>query len=70
MKVKCNMCGWEGEEKELALIETDEQNTITAIEHNYNVFRRAKLPENPQFYKGCFQCETDAYLMDINEEND
>jgi hypothetical protein len=64
------MCGWEGNESDLALIETDELNSISAIENDLKIFRRLPRPINVEYYKGCFQCETDDYLMDINEEND
>jgi hypothetical protein len=48
--VRCNNCDWEGVDYELEVFE----DTTEVIE---NIDRC--------FFKGCPNCETDAFLMDI-----
>ena len=50
--VKCNWCDWHGHEDELE----------TFIEPN----QIDKQDENLHFFKGCPNCKTDDYLMNIN----
>ncbi|KKM82820.1 hypothetical protein LCGC14_1315720 [marine sediment metagenome] len=47
--VRCNGCGWEGIEEGLKLI---------------NEGYYEKIKENT-YFKGCKNCRTDEYLMDI-----
>ena len=67
-KVKCNKCSWEEDEDNLSLFEynsKDKNETITAVEYNNKIYRRAERPKDVSYFKDCFQCETDEYLMDI-----
>lgn len=72
MKVRCNNCYWVGNEDTLILIETlgDGTDTIAAIEDEYGFMKR-RLPMSDKlfFFKGCPNCETDDYLMDIDEKD-
>lgn len=52
-EVKCNNCGWEGYENNLEIFEDDCKE------------QRFDRP----FFKGCPNCETDDYLMDIENES-
>lgn len=53
MEVKCNNCEWEGHENDLEIFEDDLKEQ-----------RFDKL-----FFKGCPNCKTDDYLMDIENES-
>mgnify|MGYP006935514056 CR=1 FL=1 len=66
--VKCNNCGWEGNDEDLSLVEfdtNDNAETPTAIDNGIACDRISAKPENRDFLKGCPNCKTDAYLMDI-----
>ena len=68
--IKCNKCGWIGYDEDLTLFETkgDEAETITAEEtRGHGVTRHSERSANPDFFKGCPHCKTDAYLMDIED---
>lgn len=70
--VKCCNCEWTGADEDLTLFETkgDGTETITAEENsNGKITRYQPAAENPFFFKGCPNCKTDGYLMDIELEN-
>ena len=52
-EVRCNNCGWEGYENDLKLFTDLSDNNVS---------------HDIQYFKGCPECETDAYLMDIEKE--
>lgn len=66
---KCNNCNWVGEDEDLLLIEFniyDECETPTATEDkNGYVIRLGEVPLEKDFLKGCPNCKTDSYLIDI-----
>ena len=66
---KCNNCDWEGNEEDLTLVEfdvNDEEETPTATEcKNGHINRLKEEPKEIDFLKGCPNCLTDEYLMDI-----
>jgi Pyruvate/2-oxoacid:ferredoxin oxidoreductase delta subunit len=47
--VRCNNCNWEGVEEELQIFQ--EETDADSIDRS--------------FFKGCTNCETDDYLMDL-----
>jgi hypothetical protein len=47
--VRCNNCDWEGVEEELQMFE--DKTNANSIDRS--------------FFKGCPNCETDDYLMDL-----
>ena len=47
--VRCNNCNWEGVEEELQIFQ--EETDADSIDRS--------------FFKGCPNCETDDYLMDL-----
>ena len=67
--VECNNCGWIGDEEDLTLIQfniEDDEETPTAIEsHGGAVERISEEPTNVDYLKGCPECLTDSYLMDL-----
>ncbi len=70
MKCKCNNCDFIGDEEDLSLFETkgDGTETITAEETaDHKIIRSEPIPANPFYFKGCPNCKTDGYLMDIDE---
>ena len=70
-KVKCCNCDWEGDDETLSLFETKGDGTDTIVaEEPYGSFvkRYSESVANPHFFKGCPNCKTDGYLMDIDEE--
>lgn len=70
MKCKCNNCDFIGNEEDLSLFETkgDGTETITAEETaDHKIIRSEPIPENPFYFKGCPNCKTDGYLIDIDE---
>ena len=73
MKTKCNNCGWEGDDEDLSLFETKGDGTQTIIaEESANgiITRHSERSGNPFFFKGCPNCKSDGYLMDIDEPDD
>jgi len=52
--VKCNWCDWQGNEDELGTF--NEPNPID------------KQDKTLHFFRGCPNCKTDSYLMDIENE--
>lgn len=68
-KCKCNNCDWEGDDEDLTLVEfdvNDEEETPTATEcKNGHINRLKEEPKERDFLKGCPNCLTDEYLMDI-----
>lgn len=52
-KVRCNNCYWEGDEEDL---ETMVDLSDNDIDHDI------------QYLRGCPECRTDEYLMDIDEQ--
>lgn len=72
-KVKCNNCDFVGDEEDLSLFETtgDNTDTITAEESaDHVITRHSERPKSPFYFKGCPNCKTDGYLMDIDEPDD
>ena len=49
-EVRCNNCGWEGYENDLKLFTDLSDNNVS---------------HDIQYFKGCPECKTDDYLMDI-----
>lgn len=66
-KVKCCNCDWEGDETTLSLFETngDGTDTIVSEETDGKITRYAERPQESFFFKGCPNCKTDGYLMDL-----
>lgn len=56
-------------EEDLTLFEYEEVNgreEITAEEPaSERVTRHKERPKDPHFFKGCPECKTDSYLMDL-----
>ncbi len=73
-EVRCNMCNWEGDNEDLALFEytvEDGQESVIAVEYSDGKIERYHTSEpgvERNFFKGCPNCETDNYLMDLKEE--
>ncbi len=68
-KIRCNNCDWVGDEEDLTLFETkgDGTQTITSEEDaNGHITKHEDRPANPHYFKGCPNCKTDGYLMDID----
>lgn len=69
MEVRCNNCNWQGEEEDLLLIEfdiNDETEIATATEEaNGIVNRLSNRPKEVNFLKGCPNCKTDSFLMNV-----
>ena len=66
--IKCNYCNWTGDEEDLVLVEFDAEDlneVPTAVENSIAVTRFLPEPEEVDFLKGCPDCLTDSYLMDI-----
>ena len=66
--IKCNYCNWTGDEEDLVLVEFDAEDlneVPTAVENSVTVTRFLPEPEEVDFLKGCPDCLTDSYLMDI-----
>lgn len=66
--IKCNYCNWTGDEEDLVLVEfdADDLNEIpTAVETSITLTRLFPEPEEVDYLKGCPDCLTDSYLMDI-----
>jgi hypothetical protein len=64
--IRCNCCDWEGVEEELILLEQDMNGDVTAVEFpDGSIERYYPKPEELWFCKGCPNCETDEYLMNI-----
>jgi hypothetical protein len=67
---ECNNCGWYGDEEDLILVEfdiNDENETPTATEQTGGAVQRLNdEPSERDFLKGCPECNTDSYLMDID----
>ena len=53
--VRCNMCGWEGTDDELKIFVDLSDNNVS---------------HDIQYFKGCPFCETDEYLMDMENNED
>lgn len=77
MKTRCNNCDFVGDEEDLSLFETngteneDGTETITYEESaDHKFVRHSERPKNPFYFKGCPNCKTDGYLMDIDEADD
>lgn len=73
MKVRCNNCDWEGFDEDLSLYGTkgDGKETLVCEETSYGrttVYDKEYKGEL-FFFKGCPNCKTDDYLMDLIEEN-
>ena len=67
-KIKCNNCNWTGNEDDLVLVEFDTEDlneAPTAMENSVTVTRFLPKPEEVGYLKGCPDCLTDSYLMDI-----
>ena len=66
---KCNNCDWVGEEEELYLVEFDLENldeTPTASEDSSGyITRYFEEPLEVDFLKGCPNCLTDKFLIDL-----
>lgn len=69
MKIKCNNCTFKGHEEDLLLVEFDINDSIetpTATEQTGGAVKRiSEQPKDVDFLKGCPNCLTDSYLMDI-----
>jgi hypothetical protein len=68
-KVRCNNCMWEGYEDDLHLFETkgDGTDTVTAEESSTGLVQRfSPKPDDPFYFKGCPNCKSDDWLMDID----
>ena len=67
--VRCNNCMWEGDEDDLSLIEfdsEDENETPTSVEDSHGFITTiSEEPKERDFLKGCPNCLTDGYLMDV-----
>lgn len=50
-EVRCNNCEWQGKEEDLVLLQEEPQEGDVDID----------------FYTGCPNCKTDAYLADIKK---
>jgi len=69
-QVKCNNCDWNGHEDDLSLVEfdkNDESETATAYDTGSGTpsTRLSEVPIEIDFLKGCPNCLTDSFLMDI-----
>jgi hypothetical protein len=51
-EVKCNNCDWEGYEEDLQIFTDLSDNNVSHDIH---------------YFKGCPDCKTDGYLMDIEK---
>ena len=69
METTCNNCDWTGDDENLILVEFDSNNekeTPTAIEYiNGNINRLLNEPKERDFLKGCPNCLTDIFLMNL-----
>lgn len=52
MSVRCNGCGWTGCDEDLVLVSVPLKNHVEEFEH----------------FNGCPNCETDSYLIDVEED--
>lgn len=69
MEITCNNCDWQGIEDDLTLVEfdvKDEAEKPTATENpTGRVSRLITEPKERDFLKGCPNCLTDNYLMNL-----
>ena len=69
-KVKCNNCGNTFDEESLSLFEMDgaakgDKEVVTAEDNGLTIERFHPKPDLPFYFKGCPNCKTDGYLMDL-----
>lgn len=69
-KVKCCNCDWVGDDETLSLFETNGDGTDTVISEETSSGMITRLssekPKESFFFKGCPNCKTDDYLMDLD----
>ena len=69
--VRCNWCGWEGYEDELALIVDLSDDGISHWEEYEDDLDLSDdgISNDVHFIKVCPGCKQDDYLMDIDNDN-
>lgn len=66
MQVKCNNCDWVGDEEDLSLLSIDVNEEVKVSENKYGVvYDHNAALLHCEFIKGCPNCLTDNYLMDL-----
>jgi len=67
-KIKCNNCNWTGNEDDFSPVKFDAERlneAPTGMEKSVSVNRILPKPWGGGYLKGCPNCMTDSYLMDI-----